>query len=29
MKFGIFDKHQLPRPWNEGDEVSPKATVKQ
>jgi len=24
MKFGIFDKHQLPRPWNEGDEVSPK-----
>src|SRR5215208_3086139 len=21
MKFGIFYEHQLPRPWNEGDEV--------
>jgi alkanesulfonate monooxygenase SsuD/methylene tetrahydromethanopterin reductase-like flavin-dependent oxidoreductase (luciferase family) len=20
MKFGIFYEHQLPRPWNEGDE---------
>src|ERR1700744_6603629 len=20
MKFGIFSEHQLPRPWNEGDE---------
>jgi len=20
MKFGIFCEHQLPRPWNEGDE---------
>ena len=21
MKFGIFYEHQLPRPWNEGDEL--------
>jgi len=20
MKFGIFYEHQLPKPWNEGDE---------
>jgi len=20
MKFGIFYEHQLPRPWNDGDE---------
>jgi hypothetical protein len=29
MKSGIFDAHDLPRPWNEGDEVSPKTTVNQ
>jgi len=31
MKSGIFDAHPLPRPWDEGDEgdeVSPKTTVK-
>ena len=21
MRFGIFYEHQLPRPWNEGDEA--------
>ena len=21
MKFGIFYEHQLPRPWNDGDEL--------
>ena len=21
MRFGIFYEHQLPRPWNEGDEL--------
>ena len=29
MKFGIFYEYQLPLSWNEGDEVSPKATVNQ
>ena len=23
MKFGIFYEHQLPRPWDEGDELQP------
>jgi hypothetical protein len=21
VKFGIFHEHQLPRPWNDGDEL--------
>jgi hypothetical protein len=25
MNLGIFEERQLPQPWNEGDEVSPKS----
>jgi hypothetical protein len=28
MSLGIFDEHQLPRPWNEDHEVRSKSTVK-